>query len=130
MKYHKSILPWIWHSLPLTLFVFIIFTIIFTFWYYYVVILPVFFSFLVIYKILDDYLDYIEINDNWLTIYISEWLYHKATYKFKYNNITITPNRSFWQLIFWLWTLTIQSEWKSYIIENLSNFKQLTKHLN
>ena len=128
-KYRKSILPWLLHSLPLTLFVFVIFTIIFTFWYYYVIILPLLFTFFVIYRILDDYLDYIELNNDWLTLHLSQWLYHKSTDIFKYNNITITPNRSFWQLIFWLGTLTIQSEGKSYVIKNIAKFRHLTNNM-
>ncbi len=124
-KYRKSVLPAIYQTFPLILLTFILFTVLFAFWFYYAVFLPLLFLFLVIYRILDDYLDYITLHDDYLVIHIAQWLYHSSSYKILYKNMVMNPKQSFWQKIFFLGTLTITSEGKSFTIKNLTKFKYL-----
>ena len=132
MKFHKSILPAILKTLPLTVFNLMAFSFLYAFeWWYAMLIINWLFTFFILAAIIDDYLDYIKISDEEVYIHYRNWLFHEESKNIPRNQISnITATQSFWQRLFLMWDLTFSAQWKDYKFDNITQVNKIKALLN
>jgi len=132
MKFRKSIVKAVINLIPLWLWTIVIFIWLRLFQLYWWAVLFLCFSLLIsAVEILDDYMDYIELKQNWILINLQKWIFRNDVMEFGYDDISsIRLNRTFLQALYFAWNIEITTEWKLFKINEISWAKICVKLIN